>query len=313
MIVDPTPAVAAEQTKLPRKLYADTGLAAIRVNSVDAAGFLQGQLTCNVLELTESQASIAAFCNAKGRVISTLLVVKTPQGFILILPLGLRECVYQKLRMYVLRAKVELTMDDQLKIFGIAGCAEDFNDQESPQADFAVRTSPQPLLKLPGSERFLWLVQEDEVASQLEKLAGHPGFAHGSPEEWRYHDIESGLPWFGSEQSEQHLPQMLNIDRLGGISFNKGCYTGQEIVARTHYLGKVKRALFIAGCAGADLPQPGTSVLDGDNQTVGSVLAAATWQNGMRLLLVLQIVDDMSKNLILDGGNRAQLTLISVQ
>ncbi|WP_445370474.1 YgfZ/GcvT domain-containing protein [Methylomonas sp. HW2-6] len=313
MIVDPTPAVAAEPAKLPQKLYADTGLAAIGVNGVDAAGFLQGQLTCNVLDLTESQASIAAFCNAKGRVISTLLVVKTPPGFLLILPLALRDSVYRKLRMYVLRAKVELTMDDRLKIFGITGCASNFNDRTSLQADFAVSTGPELLLKLPGSERFLWLVPEHEVASQVEKLTDHPGFTHGSPAEWRYHDIASGLPWFGPEQSEQHIPQMLNIDRLGGISFNKGCYTGQEIVARTHYLGKVKRALFVAACSGASQPQPGAAVLDGDTQTVGSVLTAATWENSTRLLLVLQIVDGMPKHLILDGDNHAQLTLISVQ
>lgn len=313
MIVDPMPASAAEQATIPQKIYGDTGLTAIEVAGADAAGFLQGQLTCDIHELTECRASIAAFCNAKGRVISTLLVVKTPQGFVLVLPAGLRDTVFTKLHRYVLRAKVQLERDNRLTICGMSGAASLAAGLNPPETDFAVTLSPEPLVKLPATSRFLWLLPENRATERIAELTAKPGVVFGSSDEWRYHDITSGLPWFGPEQSEQHIPQMLNIDQLGGISFSKGCYTGQEIVARTHYLGKVKRALFVAGFSGTDLPQPGSAVVDDSNRTLGSVLTAASYDGETRLLLVLQIVDGMPKNLILDGDNHAQLTLVSAQ
>lgn len=313
MIVDLTPALAAEQTIIPEKIYGDTGLAAIQVTGADAGGFLQGQLTCDINELSETRASMAALCNAKGRVISTLLVVKTPQEFVLILPAGLRDIVLNVLRKYVLRAKVQLAQHDSLTVCGISGDVCLADDLELPQTDFAVALCPEPLIKLPAAPRFLWLLAEDTATRKIAELAEQQGVAPGSMAEWRYRDINSGLPWFSPEQSEQHIPQMLNLDRLGGISFSKGCYTGQEIVARTHYLGKVKRALFVADYSGPVMPQPGASVRDAECQVTGTVLAAAAWEGRTRLLLVLQIVDGMPKNLILDGANHASLALVSAQ
>ncbi|WP_082877741.1 YgfZ/GcvT domain-containing protein [Methylomonas koyamae] len=313
MIVDPMLALAAEHANIPKKIYGDTGLAAIEVTGTDAAVFLQGQLTCNIDELSDSHSSIAALCNAKGRVISTLLVVKTPQGFVLILPSELRDTVADKLRRYVLRAKVQLAQDKRLAICGISGRVGPAAGLEPAQTDFSVALSPEPLIKLPAAPRFLWLLPESLAAEKIAKLTEQQDVVRGSLAEWRYRDIDSGLPWFGPEQSEQHIPQMLNLDRLGGISFNKGCYTGQEIVARTHYLGKVKRALFVAEYSGAGLPQPGSTVRDLECGVAGTVLTAAAWAGSTHLLLVLQIVDGMPKNLILDGDNHAQLTLVSAQ
>jgi len=306
------PALAAQQAIIPEKIYGDTGLAAIEVTGADAGGFLQGQLTCDIHELSETRAGMAALCNAKGRVISTLLVVKTPQGFVLVLPADLRDTVFNVLRKYVLRAKVQLAQHNRLTVSGISGDATLAGGLELPQTDFAVAVCPEPLIKLPAAPRFLWLLAEDTATEKIAELE-RQGVVSGSLAEWRYRDIESGLPWFDLEQSEQHIPQMLNLDRLGGISFSKGCYTGQEIVARTHYLGKVKRALFVAAYSGSIPPQPGATVRDTERQVTGTVLTAATWEGSTRLLLVLQIVDGMPKNLILDGDTHAQLALVSAQ
>jgi folate-binding protein YgfZ len=177
-------------------------LSVLKITGDDAATFLQGQTTCDV-----NLDNTGAFCNPKGRVISTFVLRKTENGFLIILPKSLLPTIQTNLQRYKLRAKVEMT-----------------------EADL-------------------------------------PEF-----------DLPKNMPWLCPETSEQFIPQWLNLDLLGGISFTKGCYTGQEIVARTHYLGEVTRRLFLARCE-TDLDiAPNCSILDENNVTVGNVLAA---QNGL--------------------------------
>lgn len=286
-------------------------LSIIDVSGDDALQFLQGQLTCNLKELSDSKASIAAFCNPKGRVISTLLVVKTETGFAVILPRSLLDKVLKKLQMYVLRSKVKLAdKSEALTLNGLV-CAGEFGEPALPAGDFECRHSrEQMLVKLPSaSPRFLCIADSSADTGQL-----FPGFAIGNGDEWRYRDISSGFPWFDIEQSEKHIPQMINLEQLGGISFNKGCYTGQEIIARTHFLGKAKRQLYLAECKPIAYPNGDLSVKNPETQeNVGEVLALQTFAGSTRMLLVLQTVDDKIKNLILDDAEQTPLTLIPYQ
>ncbi|QSB03205.1 folate-binding protein YgfZ [Methylomonas sp. EFPC1] len=298
---------------LPKKIFASTGLSLIEVIGQDAAKLLQGQLTCNINDLSASQASIAGFCNAKGRVISTLLVVKSPASFYLILPADLLDTVLKKLRMYILRA--DATLQDQtgnMRILGISGFAPEI---DAPTGNFAVGQIPVTTIKLPGAARYLTLGTPDQIDEFAGLLSSRYEFEYGCLDEWRYQDISTALPWFDINQSEQHIPQMLGIDQLGGISFSKGCYTGQEIVARSHYLGKVKRALFIAEFEpSARGVVNGCKVLDGiSQQSMGCVLANSVWSGIIRALVVLQIVDGLPKNLILDDDYRTPIAIISDQ
>ena len=289
-------------------------LALIRVSGDDAAHFLQGQLTCDVRTLTDAAASIAAFCNPKGRVISTLLLLKNGSEFWLVLPRSLLDKVIQKLRMYVLRSKVQLC--DGRESHQILGL-------NYPQAHpsltwhakaFRITHESGVMVALPSTHpRFLYLSERDAPSSLMATLdAAH--FVQSSAEIWRYQDIGDGFPWFEIDRTEQFIPQMLNIDGLGGISFNKGCYTGQEIVARTHYLGKAKRQLFVAECQGEIARRETMTVLSLDTREKrGDVLA---WQNlngCCRLLLVLQMMDDESKGFILDDEPNTELTLLPGQ
>ena len=118
----------------------------------------------------------------------------------------------------------------------------------------------------------------------------------------------SGIPWLTVATSEQFIPQMLNLDKLGGISLTKGCYTGQEIVARTHYLGKAKRALFVAECP-TENPEPNASIIDASGQVVGNVLQA----HDGKLLVVLQLTDTDTAQLRLNDYNQAPVTLLTVE
>lgn len=276
-------------------------LAVIEVSGADSAKFLQGQLTCNINDLSDSQASIAAFCTAKGRVISSLIIIKTADGFCLLLPASLLDKVLKKLQMYVLRSAVKLV--DQRQQWAVYG----LQTQESANPEqpvFSVNQADFITIKLPSAvSRYLMIkpIQSPVTVNQT------------SDDAWRYQDIVDGLPWFEFEQSEQYTPQMLNIDQLGGISFTKGCYTGQEIVARTHYLGKAKRSLFAAQSNQLlALPCDGCSVLDSQTQqTVGHVLTAQHYQQQTYLLIVLQVADVGSPSLVLDDQQHSVITLIA--
>lgn len=302
-----------QKSRSNNTLYHLNHLGCIEITGNDASQFLQGQLTCNVDELNDSKASIAAFCTPKGRVISTLLVVKTQADFLLILPISLLEKVIKKLQMYVLRSKVQLS--DKSHTYSLIGlsCTNTQTELTLPTIAFECSHSDDLIdVKLPSpNPRFLCIIKRSShLNSFLE------GFARGDYTDWRYQDISSGFPWFDINQSEKHIPQMLNLDQLGGISYNKGCYVGQEIIARTHYLGSSKRHLKLVECqvgleweTNRDL-----AVLDADTQEkIGEILDFQTLGNVTRMLIVLQTVDEESKSLILDDAKRTPVVLIPFQ
>ncbi len=288
-----------------------THLAAMEVVGEDAVPFLQGQLTCNVRELNETTASFAAFCNPKGRVISTMLLIKTSSGFCMILPRGLLEKVLKKLHMYVLRSKVQLNdLSSRWLIEGLI-CPENAAGLDLPaQALQAMVRGGQTWVKLPSQiPRFIGIMNID-LATDANLSAINPG----SIDAWRYLDISAGIPWLDEVQSEQYIPQMLNLDQLGGISFNKGCYTGQEIIARTHYLGAAKRRLFLGECECHPTTDEMTQVNDAfTREKLGDILAIQRFNNRSRLLMVLPTIDAEAKSLILGDSSQTPITLIPFQ
>ena len=300
-----------QEAHLDSTLYHLSYLGVIELIGEDADQFLQGQLTCNVMELNDSKASLAAFCNPKGRVISTLLLIKKQSGFLVILPRSLVDKVLKKLQMYVLRSKVKLAdKSDELKVIGLSGSGL-LAQSDFPDIDFHCNTNAGwSYIKLPSThQRFLGIIESNEDSYQ-----GLESFVVGDECEWRYQEISSGFPWFDIEQSEKYIPQMLNIDGLGGVSFNKGCYTGQEVVARTHYLGKAKRQLVLGECRRISQSNSNMTVKNAETkENIGEILALQSNENSTRMLLVLQTVDDNTKNLILDDAEQTPLTLIPYQ
>lgn len=297
-----------QQDPLINSYYNLTHFAGIAVTGEDAAKFLQGQLTCNINDINETKTSIAAFCNPKGRVISTLLVIKTEAGFLLLLPNSLQDKVLKKLQMYVLRSKVQLSDQSNFQTINGLSTPNPINNITLPSDDFACSRSEHLIcIKLPSEHPRHILIAESEqpITPKLESLR------LGSVDEWRFQDISAGIPWFEIDQTEQFIPQMLNIDHLGGISFNKGCYTGQEIVARTHFLGKAKRQLFLGESQCEIQHHSDLFVQDAITQEkIGDVLAYQTQENTCRLLLVLQTVDAETKNLILNTTQQTSIKLL---
>ncbi|MGZ5012865.1 MAG: CAF17-like 4Fe-4S cluster assembly/insertion protein YgfZ [Methylobacter sp.] len=293
-------------------IYPITYLGVLTIAGIDAAKFLQGQITCNINDITDIKSSLGAMCNPKGRVITTFLLVKNGDAFLMILPIELLASVKKRLQMYVLRSKVTLTdSSDELCLVGLRDQVLQFDGV--PEYRFA--TSRQDNIVVDFQNRNLVVAEADNAQAFWEEQVNLGFQAEGSAQ-WRYLDLLSGIPWLTAETSEEFIPQMLNLDKLGGISLTKGCYTGQEIVARTHYLGKTKREMILAECAVLAPPEPNTAIIDdstGAEQSIGKVLYAQKGQDVCKMLVVLQNdVDTNADNLKLKNHNQDKITLLTL-
>jgi folate-binding protein YgfZ len=289
-------------------IYPVAHLGVLTIAGADAAQFLQGQITCNINDITDSKSSLGAMCNPKGRAITTFLLVKNADAFLMILPIELLPSVKKRLQMYILRSKVVLTDgSDRLCLIGVSNSGE-----QSAQPLFA--TSRQDNIVINFRNRSL-VIAEAENAKTFWTQHVDQGFSPEDSAQWRYLDIIAGIPWLNGDTTEEFVPQMLNLDKLGGISFNKGCYTGQEIVARTHYLGKIKREMFVADAGDIVPPSSNSAIIDeraGDEQSIGKVLCAETRNSSCKMLIVLQVSDTDSYSLRLTNDNRDKITLSRV-
>ena len=268
--------------------YALKHLAVLSVTGSQAAKFLQGQITCNVDDVSEQQASFGAICSAQGKVISTFVLVKTTSGYWLILPTELLATVKTRLQKYVLRADVQLL--DSSADYCLIG------EASPPAADtlwFAC-TNQADGIRINFGDRQL-LVLATDLAISIATERQQQGHTFGNSQVWRYSDMLAGIAWLSLLTSEQFIPQMLDVDKRGGISLTKGCYTGQEIVARTHYLGKAKRALFLLAAEPPVAVEENAAIADDSGQVIGRVVNTVVQQTATILLCVLPIEAEKSQ------------------
>jgi len=287
----------------------------LKVTGSDATSFLQGQLTCDINELSKNNSFFAAFCNAKGQTICTLLILKNNNDFLIVLPSDLIEKVTQKLQMYIMRSDVQIiNRTDEFCITGL-NTEKPSTLSTLPESDFAVSHAKQIFIKLPlHSNRYLVICRPQDMISLCSDLINEFDFNFCNSNIWVDQDISAGIPWLSEASSEKYIPQMLNIDKLGGISFTKGCYTGQEIIARTHYLGKSKRALFLTLCNNTEDIRVGTPIFINDSeQTIGKVLSLQSNHQQTKMLTILQSTDIELKNLILNNSNQDKINIIDFQ
>jgi tRNA-modifying protein YgfZ len=291
-----------------RIIYPLTHLGIIAVSGKDAAKLLQGQLTCNVNDVSPDKSSLAAMCNPKGRAIATFVLIKKDDDFLLVLPLELMETVRKKLQMYVLRSDVKLA--DCTANYCLLGL---FDNGKESNAFFTEHNDQLISVDLPYIvSRKLVIAPTEHAISLWSMLVGERHYTLGDTLRWQCLDIYSGIPWITQETSEEYIPQMLNLDKLGGISFTKGCYTGQEVVARAHYLGKIKREMYLAECEVPVLPAANAAIVADSTRenTVGNVLAAQFDQYGCKLLVILPSADSEHNNLSLRDYPQTSLTLL---
>jgi folate-binding protein YgfZ len=230
------------------RVVTDLGLGVLRARGADAASFLQGQLSNDTTQLQRGQWQLSGYHTPQGRTIALLrLTALAPDDLLALLPLELLPVVVGRLKRYVLRAKVQLTDDTlQWQILGFQG--------EAPALPAGAVSAPY------GASRQLALIP----------MSAGPTAAAASPgtrEDWLVCDIREGLPQIYLATSEDFVAQMLNLDVIGGIALDKGCYTGQEIIARAHYRGHVKRRMQRFTSAVPCTLSPGQTGILGDGRS----------------------------------------------
>lgn len=288
-------------------------IAALAVTGGDAAAFLQGQLISDIAALAPGAAQLSAWCSPKGRVLANFVLRRTAaDGFELLLPRVLLEPVERRLRMFVLRAKVVIEdgSDAAIRIgIGGPGAAQCVTVLAgSAPATYRSRSiTGGTVVGLSGS-RFMAIVEPAEAPGLWDRVEN--ARAAGFPC-WRWLTIRAGVPVILPPTQDQFIPQALNLDALGGVSFQKGCYTGQEIVARTQYLGRLKERL---GLGHLDaLPAPGTRLYASEfgDQPCGTVVnATAAPGGGADLLFVAQVAAIAAGDLRAGARDGAALRLL---
>ncbi len=225
----------------------------IAVSGDDAAGFLHNQLTNDVLQLPIDAARLAGYCTAKGRLLATMLVWRMGDEIMLMLPGELLAATLKRLQMFVLRAKVKLR-DASAEYAIVALAGEHANPALAtrlPQLNHTPYGKTESengcLISLPDAAdvaRTLWVTPVSQAIAAWPAL--QDALAPAAAASWQLTEIEAGLPWVTQATQEQFVPQMINFELVGGVNFKKGCYPGQEIVARSQYLGKLKRRMLRA-------------------------------------------------------------------
>ena len=227
-------------------------LGVIQVSGPEAATFLHNQLTSDVKHLNSDAAQHSAWCSAKGRMLASFLLFRIGSDYLLQLSADLLPAIHKRLQMFILRSKVSIIdLSGACALIGLAG----------PQAEAVLQTAMLPVPATPLStavfaagavvrldeSRFEILVDRNAAPALWQELSSQARPVGTTV--WQWLDIQAGVPLISERTKEEFVPQMANFEQLGAISFHKGCYPGQEIVARTQYLGKVKRHLYHAHAA----------------------------------------------------------------
>jgi hypothetical protein len=282
-------------------------LGVIRAEGEDAAKFLHGQLTQDFALLGLSEARLSAFCSAKGRMLASFIGFKRSHSDILLVcSRDLLSATLKRLSMFVLRAKVKLSdASADFALYGLAGraCAQLAGQPTAPWCKQDLGAAHLiHLYPAGGAPRALWVAPASQPAPAGEALA---------LEAWLWGEVRSGVATLSSPVVEAFVPQMLNYESVGGVNFKKGCYPGQEVVARSQFRGTLKRRAYLAHCAVA--MKAGDEVYEaGDaTQPCGTVVqAAAAPAGGSDAIISMQVSAASHFDLRLGQVDGAALELI---
>jgi tRNA-modifying protein YgfZ len=211
----------------------------LSVTGADARDFLHAQLTIDIENLPPERAALAGWCSAKGRLLATFLVIPGPQGYLLQLARDLAPTVAKRLSMFVLRAKVKIS------------------DESEAWAQFGEWEVDLPAAKVIWEGGGVTVPVGENRCLRLEPASSTSVVATGDEDTWYLQEILAGRPLITAATQDQFVPQMVNLETLGGVDFRKGCYPGQEIVARAQYRGQVKRRMVRLSAPAGSRLQPG--------------------------------------------------------
>ena len=297
-VVDFGDSVKERQTTAKGHVIADLShYGLIAAQGEEARDFLQNQFSNDMRLVSDSASQISAYCTPKGRMMAAFRIFQRGETFYLRLPREILEPTLKRLRMYILRSKVTLEdASDALVSMGFAGPAAqqrlgEILEKLPGDPNAVVENNGLIVIRLPDpTPRFEIFGESDPVIGLWRRLARQA--TPVGADCWSWLDIQAGIPEVLPETVEAFVPQMVNLGALDGISYKKGCYPGQEVVARMHYLGKLKRRMYRAHVSTDTVPSPGDNLYSPaeTDQSVGKVVEAQPNPNGgVDLLAVIQI------------------------
>ena len=237
--------------------------ALLKVAGPDSERFLQGQLTCDVVKLADQHWETGACCTAKGRMVANFIIARSGQDFWLRLPQAQAVALKNHLSKYAVFYKTSMTLDER----PLAGCLPQQAVQTTLAGQHPLRSdAEQIILSWPDGREEIW-----------------GAAASGDDSDWHALDIAMGVVWVEEASREAWVPQFIDWHLHGGVNFKKGCYTGQEIVARLQYLGKSKKHLLRADAATALPLKPLDDLQDESGKSIGEI---ASWNGSMGLVIV---------------------------
>jgi len=257
----------------------------VQISGPDSQKFLQSQLTCNLQEITSTQSRIAAHCNLQGRVVSLGRLLKIQDDYIFLLPKNIAELAISFLKKYAIFSKVQFNILQDWSCIGLSG------NNITPIIDNNMKlpSSPNTVTENHGTtylreygemDRYIAIGPKNNIQKLWQNLSKQLTPVHMNA--WLLGDIEAGLVYLSPETSGLFLPQELNLVDFQAVSFTKGCYLGQEIIARLHYLGKLKKHLGKIHFNLEKIPTPGMNI---DNaQLIYSVAISANQYTGLAIM-----------------------------
>jgi folate-binding protein YgfZ len=266
----------------------------------DTETFLQGQLTNDVRNVSPECSQLAAYCSPKGRTLACLRLFRRGDRYYLRLPEQRLDFVLKRLRLFILRARTSLEdASGELARLGLAGCGavtalEAAAGVAPPDVDAVAQAGEVSIVRVPGVQPRFEIHGPQAALENLWDAVTAAGAMPVGADPWRLLGILAGVPEVYDTTAEAFVPQMLNLELINGVSFHKGCYTGQEIVARSHYLGKIKRRMYLARAATTACPAPGEALFSPDtdpNQSPGKIVDACRHPDGGCALLVSVLID----------------------
>ena len=257
-------------------------LAVIRAHGDEAGHYLQGQLSCDLHEVDNGGHLTGMHLSLKGRGLVSVRIVRDGDDYLMLCPAGQSEAVIKSLMKYRLRAKVEFQVDEQAVIIGLSGALP----ATSPEPGQSGRNGQGFWLRYPNTDHALLITDTEQAESVWTVLVQDRTATNANG--WRQADIDAGEGMVYPGAEDLFLPQVLNYDVTAGVNFKKGCYTGQEVVARMHFKGKLKQRMQrIDYTAEVDLA-PGETLRNSDGKAAGEVVSSARNHAGHSALVVLR-------------------------
>jgi folate-binding protein YgfZ len=281
-------------------------ISVLKVAGPDATGFLQAQLSRRVDSLSPSSSALAGWHDARGRVRVVFRVLPSDGGYLLLMPNELVDQILPALKMFVLRADVHVELTSLVCGGLLAGDRDAPTQAWLPKELNALATSGDvtAICIAPGC----WHVVGTGEHSKEQPMSDSAAVVAA--------EIRAGLPQVDQRTTLRYVPHMLNLDKLGALDFSKGCYPGQEIIARTEHLGSVKRRarafMVNAQTPHTDTPAVDSPMVNSNNERIGEVLRAARSADGSIVLLAVVALSALDNDIFLDSPRGAQLSRLTL-